>query len=131
MATMLTNEELQRDYPKKGTQSRTVNLMVDVSETALRRVRAGFNPDNVTEVGQIHVLAAAMITFLERLRDRPKPLIPDRDSPQDVPVSALHEAMEEAARHANLAITNLETGCMYAVKAATAEVYTNKNSRQT
>ena len=130
MATMLTSDELQRDYPKKGTQARTVNLMVDVSESALRRVRAGFNPDQLQDVGQLHVLAAAMITFLEKLRDRPKPLVPDRDMPQDVPVSSLHDAMEEAARHAAIAITHFETGSMYAVKAATAEVYAAKNARQ-
>ena len=45
MSTMLQHDE-PNEY-QKATTARTVNLMVDVSDSALRRVRAGFNPDHV------------------------------------------------------------------------------------
>ena len=83
MATMIQHDE-PNEY-QKAAMGRTVNLMVDVSDTALRRVRAGFNPDNLTEVGHLHLLAAAFITACERLRDREKPMLPQNGLPEDVP----------------------------------------------
>jgi hypothetical protein len=125
MATMLTNEELEAQ--PRPTQARTVNLMVDVSDTALQRVRAGFNPDRITEVGHLHLLAAVFITACEKLRDRAKPMLPQDGLPEDVPASTVWAALDEGARQAAIAITNIETASMYAVKAATAVPYASKN----
>jgi hypothetical protein len=129
MATMLTDDEV-RDYKKDSLKSHTVNLTLDVSESALRRVRAGFNPDKLMEVGQLHVLAAAFITMCEKLGDREKPMLPRDGMPEDVPASAMWAAIDEGARHAHIAITHVETGCMFAVKAATAVTYASKNVRR-
>ena len=128
MSTMLNHDE-PNEY-QKAVHPRTVHLTVEVSETALRRVRAGFNPDHLTEVGHLHLLAAAFITACERLRDREKPILPSPDQPENVPASAMWAAVDEGARNANIAITHAETGCMYAVKAATAVVYASKNVRR-
>lgn len=128
MSTMLQHDE-PNEY-QKAVQSRTVHLTVEVSETALRRVRAGFNPDHLTEVGHLHLLAAAFITACERVRDREKPILPSPDQPENVPASTMWQAIDEGARNAAIAITHSETGCMYAVKAATAVVYASKNVRR-
>lgn len=126
MPTMLTEEELEQQAADP-TASRTVNLMVDVSDTALRQVRAGFNPDRLMQVGQLHLLAAAFITTCEKLRDQKKPMLPQDGMPEDVPASTVWHAIDEAARHSAVAITHAETACMFAVKAATALVYASKN----
>jgi hypothetical protein len=127
---MLTNEELEQ-HASDPTQSRTVNLMVDVSDTALRQVRAGFNPDKLMLVGQLHLLAAAFITACEKLRDQKKPMLPQDGLPEDVPASTVWAAVDDAALKAAVAITHSETACMYAVKAATALVYASKNRKPT
>ena len=82
-----------------------------------------------TEVGHLHLLAAAFITACERLRDREKPILPSRDEAENVPNSTKWVAIDEGARNAAIAITHVETGCMYAVKAATAVIYASKNVR--
>ena len=128
MSTMLQHEE-PNEY-EKAVRSRTVHLTVEVSETALRRVRAGFNPDHLTEVGHLHLLTAALITACERLRDREKPMLPQHGLPEDVPASHMWAAIDDGARNAAIAITEFETGCMYAVKSATAVMYASKNVRR-
>jgi hypothetical protein len=128
MATMLTDDELE-DYKKDSLKSHTVNLTLDITATALRRVRAGFNPDQLMEVGQLKVLAAALITMCEKLRDREKPMLPSQNEQENIPASKLWDAIDEGARDAAIAITNVETACMYAVKAATAVPYASKNVR--
>jgi hypothetical protein len=128
MSTMLQHDE-PNEY-EKATTARTVHLSVDVSDTALRRVRAGFNPDHLTEVGHLHLLAAAFITACERMRDREKPILPSRDQAENVPASTMWSAIDEGARNAAIAITESETACMHAVKAATAVIYASKNVRR-
>ena len=128
MTTMLQHDE-PNEY-EKATTARTVTLMVDVSNTALRRVRAGFNPDQLMEVGQLHLLAAAFITACERLRDREKPMLPQNGLPENVPASTMWTAIDDGARNAAMAISETETACMHAVKAATAVVYASKNVRR-
>ena len=71
---------------------------IALSETALRTVRRTFNPSGQTRVDRIKLLAAALISEAEAIRDEPG----------------------ADKRCAALAITNIETGAMYAVKAATA-----------
>ena len=128
MSTMLQHDE-PNEY-QKAVQSRTVHLTVEVSETALRRVRAGFNPDHLTEVGHLHLLAAAFITACERVRDREKPILPSPDQPENVPASTMWAAIDDGARNAAIAISESETACMHAVKAATAVLYASKNVRR-
>jgi len=128
MSTMLQYEE-PNEY-QKAVQSRTVHLMVEVSETALRRVRAGFNPDHLSEVGHLHLMAAAFITACEKMRDRPKPFLPQDGLPEDVPASTMWHAIDDGARNAAIAISESETACMHAVKAATAVMYASKNVRR-
>jgi hypothetical protein len=127
MSTMFDHDEPSQ-Y-EKDTTARTVHLTVDVSNSALRRVRAGFNPDLLPEVGHLQLLAAAFITACERLRDREKPMLPSQDEAANVPASTMWDAIDEGARQAAVAITHLETGCMFAVKAATAVPYASKNVR--
>jgi|SRR5580765_4523148 len=127
MSTMLQHDEPSQ-Y-EKDTRARTVHLSVDVSNSALRRVRAGFNPSLMEEVGHLKLLAAAFITACERLRDREKPMLPTADQPPDLPASQMWDAIDEGARDAALAITNMDTAAMYAVKAATAVPYADKNVR--
>ena len=128
MSTMLQHDE-PNEY-QKATQARTVHLTVDVSDTALRRVRAGFNPDHVTEVGHLHLLAAAFITACERIRDREKPMLPQNGLPEDVPASTMWAAIDDGARNAAIAISEAENASMHAVKAATAVLYASKNVRR-
>jgi hypothetical protein len=128
MATMINRDE--PDEYQKAATARTVHLTVDVSETALRRVRAGFNPDHISEVGHLHLLAAAFITACERIRDREKPILPTRDQPEDVPASHMWAAIDDGARNAAIAITEAENASMHAVKAATAVSYASKNVRR-
>ena len=128
MSTMLQTDE-PSEY-EKATKGRTVHLTVDVSDSALQRVRAGFNPDHITEIGHLHLLAAIFITACEKMRDRPKPMLPQDGLPEDVPASTMWAAIDEGARQAAIAITNIETASMYAVKAATAVPYASKNRRR-
>jgi hypothetical protein len=127
MSTMIEHDE-PSPY-EKATTARRVHLTVDVSNSALRRVRAGFNPALSEEVGHLKLLAAALITACERLKDREKPMLPTADQPPDLPASKMWEAIDEGAREAAVAITHIETGAMYAVKAATAVQYADKNVR--
>ncbi len=69
------------------------NEKVLVSQAALDRVRASFNPSDKPRVDRIKLLAAALISEIE-------------DGP--------------SSREAALAVTNIEQGAMWAVKAATA-----------
>jgi hypothetical protein len=128
MATMIQHDE-PNEY-QKAAMGRTVHLTVDVSDSALRRVRAGFNPDHLSEVGHLHLLAAAFITACERMRDREKPMLPQNGLPEDVPASHMWQAIDDGARNAAMAISESETACMHAVKAATAVVYASKNVRR-
>jgi hypothetical protein len=128
MSTMIQHDE-PNEY-QKASKGRTVNLMVDVSDSALRRVRAGSNTDQMMEVGHLHLLAAAFITACERLRDREKPMLPQNGLPEDVPASTMWTAIDDGARSAAIAISDAENACMHAVKAATAVTYASKNVRR-
>ena len=68
----------------------------DVSQTALDATRASFNPSKLPQVDGIKLLAAALITECEKIRD-----------------------LGKASREASIAITEIEAGAMWAVKAAT------------
>jgi hypothetical protein len=81
----------------------------DISKTARDMVRASFNPSGISHVDRIKLLAAALITACEVVRD-------GRDSGADDPG---YPAKPDAAREVALAITNIEQGAMWAVKAAT------------
>lgn len=70
----------------------------EISESSLGIVRASFNPSAKPEVDQIKLLAARLITLMEPIRD----------------------ARGDAGRCAALAITQIETACIFGVKAATA-----------
>lgn len=127
MATNFTDVELEEQARTDATKARTVTITFGVSESALRLVRAGFNPDRITAVGNLHLICAGIITALENIRDRDRPLVDLMDERStDIPMSKLHQAIDDAARDASIAISHIETGCMYAVKAATSEVYTSK-----
>jgi hypothetical protein len=128
MGTNLTEAELlaQEEELRSATKSRTVTLTLEVSEKALHQVRAGFNPDRILAVGRYHLICAALITALDEIRNRDKPALIQGD----IPASKLWAAIDDGARQAALAITHIETACMYAVKAATAELYADKNFRR-
>lgn len=67
------------------------------SETSLLQVRAQFNPSGLSGVDRVKLFAAALITELE-------------------PIKAQGG---EAGRCAAIAITHIETGAMFGVKAVT------------
>lgn len=67
----------------------------DVSDSALDAVGFAFNPSGDERVARLKALCAAIITEMEELKGTP------------------------AARHAAIAITDIETAQMRAVKAAT------------
>lgn len=69
-----------------------------ISPTALDQVRGKFNPSGLGAVDYAKALGAALITAMEPTRD----------------------ARGEGGRCAAIAITNVETATMYAVKALTA-----------
>lgn len=70
----------------------------DVSASAKDMVRATFNPSGLSSVDEIKLLAAALISRMEPIR----------------------EARGDGGRCAAIAITNIEQAAMWAVKAATA-----------
>ncbi len=81
------------------TKSRLNNaVQTAVSSRAAELVRAGFNPSESPDVDRIKMLAAALISECEILRDN----------------------SSAAGRHASLAITAAEEAAMWAVKAAPA-----------
>lgn len=69
----------------------------NVSESALAMVRAKFNPSGQSEVDEIKLLAARLITLMEPMK----------------------AGRRGDARCAAVAITNIEQAAMWAVKAAT------------
>lgn len=76
-----------------------MNILVNsetVSATAKEAVRFSFNPSSIDRVAVIKLLAAALIAECENIR-----------------------AEGIAAREASIAITEIETAAMWAVKAAT------------
>lgn len=92
----------------------------EASPTALLIVRHDFNPGMVTDVARLKLLAAALISEAERLRDRE--LSPETDTAgnPNVPNAARNIRLRAAQRNAALAITHLEDAAMHLVKAATA-----------
>lgn len=74
-----------------------IDLDDDISETAREAVRLSFNPSGDQTVYRLKLLAAALITEYEAVRDR---------NPQ-------------AGREAAVAITNMQTASMWGVLAAT------------
>lgn len=76
---------------------------VDVSDSAIRLVRGSFNPSGRAQVDRIKMLAAALVTELEHLRDDP-------------------ERGRVCGREAAVAITQIQGACMFAVAAATADL---------
>lgn len=69
---------------------------LQLSPTAMEAVRLKFNPSGSAEVDEIKILAAALISKMESIRN-----------------------LRTAGREASVAITELETAAMWAVKAAT------------
>ncbi|MEN9704705.1 MAG: hypothetical protein RLZZ393_584 [Pseudomonadota bacterium] len=92
----------------------------EASPSALLIVRHDFNPNMITDVARLKLLAAALMTEAERLRDRP--LMPETDAAgnPNVPNAARNARLIAAERNAALAITHLEDAAMHLVKAATA-----------
>ena len=77
------------------------HVLPDVSESAKIAVNLDFNPSGVKQVDVLKMLAAALITECEKVRDA-----------ADGPVQA---------RRASVAITAVEDASMWAVKAATTK----------
>lgn len=129
--TMLTPDEIAKAEPFDPTQPRTVTVELDLSETALLRVRSGFNPDMITDVGKMHMIGAAMITFLEKFY-LPVPPKPAEDAEPHVRLEWLrqHRLANEQNRHVSMAITSAEDATMYGVKAITTKPYADKNVRR-
>lgn len=71
---------------------------VEISEEAAALVRLSFNPSGREDVTQVKKLAAALLTPLMAAK-------PDMDGP--------------AAREASIAITDIQSACMFAVAALT------------
>jgi len=92
----------------------------EASPTALLIVRHDFNPSKYDTVAHIKLVAAALITEAERLRDRP--LLHETDSAgnPNVPNINRNVRLRAAQRNAAIAITHLEDAAMHLVKAATA-----------
>lgn len=78
-----------------NTEELHINIIVSAS--AKEAVRASFNPSALSAVDRIKLLGAALITECEQVRD----------------------SNTDAARAASVAITQIETAVMWAVKAAT------------
>lgn len=76
------------------------DVEVPVSDTAMKTVRGGFNPSGMGTVDVTKSLSAALISHLEMLRDSD-----DCD-----------------AREAALAITHVQTACMFGVASATSKL---------
>lgn len=76
------------------------NVEVPVSSTAMKTVRGKFNPSGMGAVDVTKSLAAALISHLETLRDSD-----DCDG-----------------REAALAITHVQTACMFGVASATSNL---------
>jgi len=126
--TMLTTEEVEAAKAYDPTTPRTVTVELPLSETALQRVRSGFNPDMITDVGKMHVLGAAMITFLEGFY-LPVPTKPADDAQPHERHMYLREfrLANEQNRHVSMAITAAEEATMFGVKAITTRTYASKN----
>lgn len=92
----------------------------EASPSALLVVRHDFNPGMMTDVARLKLLAAALMTEAERLRDRE--LAPETDAAgnPNVPNVLRNTRLRAAQRNAALAITHLEDAAMHLVKAATA-----------
>jgi len=119
MTTMIQTPDEPAPSP---TTARTVTLTLDVSESALQLVRAAFNPDHITEVGHVHLLAACFITICEKMNDE---ILNEQPGPPEdnVPARRLWRQLTDRARNAQKASDLIETACMYAVKAVTATYY--------
>lgn len=92
----------------------------EASPSALLIVRHDFNPGKHDAVARLKLLAAALMTEAERLRDRP--LLHDVDSAGNAIAPNVNQnvRLRAAQRNAALAITHLEDAAMHLVKAATA-----------
>lgn len=77
----------------------SIPMDVYTSETAREAVRLDFNPQNRDRVTRIKMIAATLITECEILKGE-----------------------TSAKREVNIAITNIETAAMWAVKAATKDL---------
>jgi hypothetical protein len=74
-------------------------------------VRSGFNTSESQDVKEIKELAAKLI-------DRIREVVPTGTANLTDPEAI--ERAQQIGRHVSLAITHIETGAMFAVKAATA-----------
>lgn len=72
----------------------------NITPTAAKLVRMGFNPSRLEPVDRIKALAAALVSECE----------------------AIHEAGGSGAREASIAITEIQGASMFAVAAATADL---------
>lgn len=92
----------------------------DASPSALLIVRHDFNPGKIDAVARLKLLAAALITEAERLRNRPLLHETDAAGNVNVPNANRNVRLRAAQRNASIAITHLEDAAMHLVKAATA-----------
>jgi hypothetical protein len=102
---------------KRGKRWRTT-LTLEINEEAMDIVRGDFNPSRNGKVGMAKAIAAALITMAQDSQDRP--LLPTgSDDAQHVANQRLNHALVRAIREGALAITHVETGAMFLVKAVT------------
>jgi len=108
--------------PVEGRSSRyTLAIEIEVDSAAASIVRVDFNPARMLDVGKAKLLAAALITMAQDFQAAP--LLGDSIGGQP----AIHianmnwnAAQVRARREAAIAITEIETGLMFLVKALTA-----------
>lgn len=106
--------------PADPTKPLIFTLEQTVSSSALLIVRHDFNPGKIDDVGRLKLLAAALITEAERLRNRPMLHETDAAGNVNVPNANRNVRLRAAQRNASIAITHLEDAAMHLVKAATA-----------
>lgn len=102
------------------TKPVSFTLEQTASPTSLLIVRHDFNPGRIDDVARLKLLAAALMTEAERLRDRPLLHETDAAGNANVPNAQRNIRLRAAQRNASLAISHLEDAAMHLVKAATA-----------
>ena len=106
--------------PADPTKPVKFSFEQEASPTALLIVRHDFNPGKIDAVARLKLLAAALMTEAERLRDRPLRHEVDSAGNAIAPNVNQNVRLRAAQRNAALAITHLEDAAMHLVKAATA-----------
>ena len=95
------------------------DVIIGVSDAAIHRARASFNPSALPGVDNVKALAAALYTELDKIPD----LVEDKLQEAVGQGSAIPgRPLEFARREAATAATHIQAGAMFAVSAATAHL---------